>query len=171
MADHSKDKTNLSSPEERLPFEPKKNRKKVEKSSSNTSAKQPERNDRSTAVESTERATLQATRIPDIVSKRMIRRIIIFCGIPSALGLSTFFISYWIVTKGWFDIPNYVVLLVSLGLFGLGTLGLSYGLLSASWDEEIPGSFLGFQEFRINLKRFLDSRKAQRQTTSVNTQD
>jgi hypothetical protein len=45
------------------------------------------------------------------------------------------------------------VVLVSMGFFGLGVLGLSYGVLSASWDEEIPGTKLGWQEFTTNLGR------------------
>jgi hypothetical protein len=35
-------------------------------------------------------------------------------------------------------------------LFGLGFLGISYGVFSASWDPE-PGSLLGIGEFRRNL--------------------
>ena len=39
----------------------------------------------------------QAQSIPEVVSKRMISRIALFCGVPTILGISTFFVSYLIV--------------------------------------------------------------------------
>ena len=50
-------------------------------------------------------------------------------------------------------LPTYAVLLVSLGWFGLGVLGVSYGVMSASWDEESSGSALGVAELRTNWSR------------------
>lgn len=91
--------------------------------------------------------------IPEGVSRRMVKRIALFCGIPTALGMSTFIASYLLVSNDWANLPNYAVLLVSLGWFGLGVLGVSYGLLSTSWDEDVPGSWLGFSEFRTNFGR------------------
>jgi hypothetical protein len=44
-------------------------------------------------------------------------------------------------------------LLVTLGCFGLGVLGLTYGVLSASWDEDRPGDWLGIAEFQVNFGR------------------
>jgi hypothetical protein len=40
-----------------------------------------------------------------------------------------------------------------MGFFGLGVLGLSYGVLSASWDEDEPGTKFGWQEFKTNFGR------------------
>jgi hypothetical protein len=91
--------------------------------------------------------------IPEAVSKRMVRRMALLCGIPTVLGISTFFGSYFLVTNLGLKLPNAAVVLVSMGFFGLGVLGLSYGVLSASWDEEIPGTKLGWQEFTTNLGR------------------
>lgn len=88
-----------------------------------------------------------------MVSRRMVRRMALFCGIPSALGMSTFITSYLAVTNGVYDVPTSAVLLVSLGFFGLGVVGLSYGVLSASWDENEPGSKLGWSEFTVNFGR------------------
>jgi len=67
--------------------------------------------------------------------------------------MSTFITSYIIVSQGWFKVPNIAVVFVSMGFFGLGVFGLTYGVLSASWDEEIPGSPLGWAEFTANWKR------------------
>ncbi|TAG91001.1 MAG: DUF3464 family protein [Oscillatoriales cyanobacterium] len=163
-------------PRQRLPFEPVKNRKKAPKQPTEpetanvavepkSTDKQPKANkigkttntalasksaDKQPKASKTEK---QAQSIPEVVSKRMISRIAVFCGLPTILGISTFFVSYLIVSKGLFDLPNTAVLLVSMGCFGLGVLGLSYGVLSASWDEEIAGSILGWEEFNINFGR------------------
>jgi len=87
----------------------------------------------------------------------MIKRMALFCGVPTALGVSTFFASYFIVTNDLFKLPPTAVLLVSLGFFGLGVVGLSYGVLSASWDENMPGTALGWTEFRLNFGRMTDA--------------
>ncbi|MCY7381807.1 MAG: PAM68 family protein, partial [Microcoleus sp. CAN_BIN18] len=102
----------------------------------------------------------QAQSIPEVVSIRMISRIALFCGVPTILGISTFFVSYLIVSKGLFELPNTAVLLVSMGCFGLGVLGLSYGVLSASWDEEASGSTLGWEEFNTNFGRMREAWRA-----------
>ncbi|NCJ05102.1 DUF3464 family protein [Synechococcales cyanobacterium C] len=95
--------------------------------------------------------------IPEAVSQRMVKRMMLFCGLPTFLGLATFPLSYLVVSQGWVELPNVAVLLVSMGGFGLGVLGLSYGALSASWDEEVSGSALGWSEFRTNFGRVLES--------------
>ncbi|MFM7427225.1 MAG: photosystem II biosynthesis protein, partial [Elainella sp.] len=86
--------------------------------------------------------------IPDVVSRRMVKRIAWCSGVPTLLGMSTFVVSYLAVSNG-FPLPTYAVLLVSLGWFGLGVLGVSYGVLSASWDET-AGSLLGWNEVQTN---------------------
>ena len=83
----------------------------------------------------------------------MIRRMALLCGIPTALGILSFVVSYLLVVNLEVELPNVAVVLVSMGFFGLGVLGLSYGVLSASWEEESPGTLLGWQEFTTNLGR------------------
>lgn len=63
----------------------------------------------------------------------------------------TFVVSYFLVSQHLLKVPTVAVLLVSMGFFGLGVLGLSYGALSASWDEDRLGSWLGWQEFTKNV--------------------
>ncbi|OCR02675.1 hypothetical protein BCD67_15950 [Oscillatoriales cyanobacterium USR001] len=134
------------SPKERLPFEPAKKNKKKPKAPLETQEQ---------ATEDTKQPATktEAMAIPDVVSKRMIRRMGIFCGIPTALGILIFFASYLAVSKGGIPLPTSAVVILSMGFFGLGVLGLSYGLLSASWDEASPGSKLGWEEFSINFGR------------------
>lgn len=144
-----------SKPErDRLPFEKSKNRKK----SAKPQVAKP-------AAASNDRSSSPVTRkdmaVPEAVSKRMVRRMALLSGVPSALGMLTFVVSYLVVTHG-VKLPNIAVVLVSMGFFGLGVLGLSYGVLSASWDEEIPGSLLGWKEFATNWGRMTSAWRSAR---------
>ncbi|MFH7244367.1 MAG: PAM68 family protein [Spirulina sp.] len=94
-----------------------------------------------------------ATAIPEVVSQRMLRRMLVFSGTPTFLGIVAFFVSYFLIVKGNVELPPYAVLLTTLGCFGLGVVGLTYGVLSASWDEDRPGDWLGLEEFKVNFSR------------------
>ena len=149
----------------RLPFEPRNNKKekpiKATPASSKTKIKQKHK---STSRSSRPNSNLSA--IPDIVSKRMGRRMAVFCGIPSALGMSSLLVFYWLKVKEVVELPPYTAFAVSFGFLGLGVLGLSYGLFSASWDEERVGSVWGGDEFKINLGRTRDAWKASKNADS-----
>jgi hypothetical protein len=154
----------------RLPFEPGSGRKKTAADSS----PQPER-DRSAAkaakpvkaqpasatpVAKSRPAATDSGTIPAVISQRMGRRVALFSGIPTGLGVLTFFVSYLVVTQDWVKLPNVAVLLVSMGWFGLGVVGLSYGALSTCWDEDRVGTRLGMAEFKTNFGRLTDAWKA-----------
>lgn len=94
-----------------------------------------------------------ATAIPEVVSQRMLRRMLVFSGTPTFLGVAAFFVSYLLIVKQQIELPSYAVLLTTLGCFGLGVVGLTYGVLSASWDEDRPGNWLGWDEFQVNFGR------------------
>jgi hypothetical protein len=142
-----------------LPFEPR-SKKKKKQSQKTDSSPQPTQK-ASKAVKDPDSPSLQA--IPEVVSRRMVRRMALFCGIPSGLGMSSFVVSYLIVSKGWFELPTYAVLAVSLGLFGLGVLGLSYGIFSTSWEEDRIGGWWGWQEFTLNFGRTINAWRSERQ--------
>jgi hypothetical protein len=147
-----------------LPFEPRSKAKSEKakstvRSAANTSAAA--QGNRKPAKRSSAEQNSQA--IPEVVSRRMAKRMLIFSGIPTLLGLSSFPASYFIFSSHIIDLPNVAVLLISLGFFGLGVLGLSYGVLSASWDEEQSGSALGIAEFKLNLSRTIENWKLARQ--------
>ncbi len=154
--DPAKNDREALSEKNRLPFEPTSNRKKQPKQPS--------------APEPTAKAAAQADResmaIPQVVSQRMARRMAFFCGIPSALGMATFVVSYFIVQNEIFALPNVAVVLVSMGFFGLGVLGLSYGVISASWDEERSGSWVGWSEFALNWSRLTAAWRSNRKKSS-----
>jgi len=103
--------------------------------------------------------------IPDAVANRMMRRIAIATGTPTALGMAVFVASYLLVSRGLVDIPPGLTLVGSGAFFLLGLLGLSYGVLSASW-EDAPGSLLGLEQIGVNIGRVRSSVRAMRQGAS-----
>lgn len=99
--------------------------------------------------------------IPDAVANRMARRIAIGTGIPTVMGMGVFIGSYLLVSRQIFDVPPGATLAASGGCFFLGLLGLSFGVLSASWEEK-PGSLLGSEQIGLNICRLRSSVKAMR---------
>ena len=93
-----------------------------------------------------------STGIPKYVADRMARRIFFTTGIPTFLGMSVFIGSYIIVTRNIAEIPPSATIAISALFFLLGLAGLSFGILSASWDKE-PGSFFGIENIPLNIKR------------------
>jgi Photosynthesis affected mutant 68 len=145
-----------------LPFEPKSKPKKA-KAPANTQKTQqpvvkPEKKDNRKAP-----YTKEEMSIPKVVSDRMVKRVAAFSGIPTFLGIASLVVSYLLVTYAHIKLPPIAVLLVNMGLFGLGVLGITYGVLSASWDIEQPGTFFGFSEFTTNWGRMVEGWRATRQ--------
>ncbi|MBM5797717.1 MAG: DUF3464 family protein [Cyanobacteria bacterium M_surface_7_m2_040] len=99
--------------------------------------------------------------IPDVVANRMARRIAVASGVPSVLGMAVFVASYLLVSRHVMDVPPGLTLVVSGAFFLLGVLGLSYGVLSASWEAE-PGSLLGSEQIGVNIGRLRQSLRALR---------
>ncbi len=95
---------------------------------------------------------VQSSGIPKYVADRMAKRILFTAGIPTVLGMSVFVISYIIVTRKIAEIPPSSTIAISALFFLLGLGGLSYGILSASWDRA-PGSFLGLENIPLNIQR------------------
>ncbi len=172
---------------DRLPFEPTKKRQKSPKTKPTSAAETGNNSEKTPAAKNPKAAetvknsektpaaknpkqsqqvkklTKEEMAIPQVVSVRMGRRMAVLCGIPTFLGVATFFVSYIIVSHGWFKLPHIAVLLTSMGFFGLGVIGLSYGVLSASWDEEVAGSMVGWQEFKVNWGRMVSAWRETRQ--------
>ena len=90
--------------------------------------------------------------IPKYVADRMARRIFFTAGIPTIMGMSVFVVSYIIVTRNIAEIPPSSPIAISALFFLLGLAGLSFGILSASWDKE-PGSFFGIENIPMNIQR------------------
>ncbi len=133
----------------RLPFEPVPTRQKPPKKATPAPA--------APSVGTSPASKKGVSRIPDVVNRRMVRRAALFCGVPTFLSLLTFAVSYVVITNHLLQLPTAAVLLVSLGFFGVGVLGLSYGPLSAAWDEDRLGTAFGWEEFKLNFGRLRES--------------
>ena len=103
--------------------------------------------------------------IPDYVANRMARRIAFTTGIPTLSGMGVFVGSYFLISKGIAEISPTVTLVSSAICFLVGLLGLSYGILSASWDFK-PGSFLGFENIKPNINRIKEAFKTNQKDIS-----
>jgi UDP-N-acetylmuramyl pentapeptide phosphotransferase/UDP-N-acetylglucosamine-1-phosphate transferase len=146
-----------------LPFEPK---SKTKNKNPQNPAKSAEKQTTPSALKSKNKKQNSSLReIPEVVSKRMVRRMALFSGVPTGLGIFSFFVFYAVVSQEWFKVPNTAVLLVSMGLFGLGVLGLSYGILSTSWDEHRVGTWWGWSDFTVNFGRLTSAWKNAKQKT------
>ena len=99
--------------------------------------------------------------IPDAVANRMARRIAIGTGIPTVMGMGVFVGSYLLVSRQIMEVPTGVTLAASGACYFLGVLGLSFGVLSASWEDK-PGSLLGTEQIGVNIGRLRSSIKSMR---------
>ncbi len=158
-AEESESVSQASPGEARLPFEPKKKRQKPPKSQ-NKPVPQPESGKQ---VDKKRTYTKEEMAIPKVVSQRMIRRVAGFCGVPTFLGIATLVASYLLAIYASITLPPIAVLLVNMGLFGLGVLGITYGVLSASWDEDRVGGLLGLSDFKTNWGRMVEVWRETRQ--------
>lgn len=145
-----------------LPFEPKGKRKKTKASPSPQVTTADNRSAGEAVAAKSSRQPSADASIPEVVSRRMFRRMIVFSGTPTALGVSIFFLSYFLLVREILDFPKVFVLLSTLGCFGLGVVGLTYGALSASWDEDRLGGWWGMEEFRTNFGRMSEAWRASR---------
>lgn len=164
----------MSKPTERIPFEPNSRSKKAKSKeikkapaapvTTNISSSKPN----ISANTSTNTSTKSSPKrndplgIPEEVNRRIVRRAAFFCGIPTGMGIATFVVSYFVVTKHIFELPTSAVVLVSMLFLGLGVVGLSYGAISASWDEGRIGSWWGSEEFKKNFGYLTEAWKAQK---------
>ena len=125
-----------------LPFEPKGSKQIAGNKSAKTSSD-----------------SMRKEAIPRYVADRMARRVAVFTGLPTVAGMGVFVGSYLLITQGVADIAPGLTLATSGGFFLLGLVGLSFGVLSSSWEPD-PGSVLGFENLRPNLQRMRETIRA-----------
>jgi hypothetical protein len=152
-----------------LPFEPNKRTGKSKSQKESTAEKVSPLPAQSKAGVKSEAGNRQSTgaaeNIPKVVSDRMVRRMVVFSGVPTVLAMGIFVVAYWLLSRQILDFPKSLVLVATLVCFGLGAVGLSYGVLSASWEADAEGSLLGWSEFSVNFKRLLEGLRASRKAS------
>lgn len=99
----------------------------------------------------------QSDVIPEIVTNRMIKRVGFSVGIPLFIGLMFFPLFYYLKVGLKVDVPSWVPVIVSFVFFGTALLGVSYGIVSSSWDPLREGSALGWIEAQKNWPVFWQS--------------
>uniref|UniRef100_A0A7N0UX28 Protein PAM68, chloroplastic n=1 Tax=Kalanchoe fedtschenkoi TaxID=63787 RepID=A0A7N0UX28_KALFE len=95
--------------------------------------------------------------IPEVVTNRMMGRIGLSVGIPLFIGLLFFPFFYYLKVVLKIDIPSFIPVMVSFVFFGAALAGVSYGIVSTSWDPLREGSLLGWNEAQRNWPVFWSS--------------
>uniref|UniRef100_A0ACD5WDR0 Uncharacterized protein n=1 Tax=Avena sativa TaxID=4498 RepID=A0ACD5WDR0_AVESA len=95
--------------------------------------------------------------IPEGVTNRMMRRVGASVGLPLSLGLAFFPAFYYLKKVAKVDVPSFIPYGLSFVFFGTALAGVSYGIVSASWDPAREGSLLGWNEARRNWPVFWES--------------
>lgn len=97
-----------------------------------------------------------AAAIPEKVAQRMGKRMIPFVGIP-LFGTFASFIGFWyMAVYRDQEFQPALVATTSFVFLAVGLLGITYSVLSASWDDDREGSGLGFDEFQTNVGNLKD---------------
>uniref|UniRef100_A0A0C9QTL6 TSA: Wollemia nobilis Ref_Wollemi_Transcript_10381_935 transcribed RNA sequence n=1 Tax=Wollemia nobilis TaxID=56998 RepID=A0A0C9QTL6_9CONI len=96
--------------------------------------------------------------IPEIVTNRMIKRMVASVGLPLAIGLTFFPLFYYMKVVLKWSVPDWLPFITSFFTFGSAALGITYGIMSTSWDPLREGSFLGWTEAWMNWPVFLEVR-------------
>jgi len=88
--------------------------------------------------------------MPQAVSDRMLARVVPFAALPVG-GAFLAFVGFWFAnTQLDLDITPQIVAYTTQALFLLGFGGITYGVMSTSWDEADEGSGLGLDEAKSN---------------------
>lgn len=125
--------------------------KRIKEATKTTEREKNEENARK-AEERKKFQSAQKKAVPQIVTDRMLSRVVRFSGIPMVLGFTTGPTYYYfakINTQEWLE--PWMFFAASTATFGLAFLGITYGVLSASWDPSREGSALGVDEFKMNI--------------------
>ncbi|XP_073131776.1 protein PAM68, chloroplastic [Henckelia pumila] len=133
-------------------FGPKKTTKKSKKPKKNDESDDDDEEEEDEEVDDREEGV-----IPEIVTNRMMSRMGLSVGIPLFIGLLFFPFFYYLKAGLKIDVPTWIPFIVSFIFFGTALLGVSYGIVSSSWDPMREGSLLGWNEAKKNWPVFWQS--------------
>lgn len=91
--------------------------------------------------------------LPQRVADRMGRRMAVLGGVPFFVGVAVFLVYFLLAYRYDVRVIPVFVGYSTLFTFGGALAGVTYGIMSASWDEEVEGSFWGWQEAKLNVLR------------------
>lgn len=82
---------------------------------------------------------------------RMGMRMLPFVGVPLFGGMGVFVAFWYFATYKGLEFQPSLVAYSTIAVLAVGLLGITYSVISASWDPEIEGSALGITEFQTNI--------------------
>ena len=93
--------------------------------------------------------------MPQVVSDRMLARVVPFAGLPIFFAVVIFAGFFYANTQLELDLPPQIVAYTTQACVLLSFAGITWGVMSTSWDEEVEGSVLGFEQVgrNVNLMR------------------
>jgi len=94
--------------------------------------------------------------MPEVVSQRMLRRVIPFAGLPVFGSFALFGAFYYANTQLDLDLPPSIVAYSTQALLFLAFGGITWGVMSTSWEESEEGSFLGIEQVQKNVGMMRD---------------
>jgi len=92
-----------------------------------------------------------AAVIPEKVAMRMGSRMIPFVGIPLFGGMGAFIAFWYFATYRGVEFQPVVVAGTTISLLAVSLAGITYSLMSSSWDPDDDGTGIGIDEFKNNV--------------------
>lgn len=105
--------------------------------------------------------------LPEQISNRMLKRLLPFTFVPVLGGIALFGFFLYLAKNTEIDVPPAFVAFSTQVPFLAALAGISYSIMSTSWDPEVEGSFWGFTEFKANVLNLLDSLQKTRREESA----
>lgn len=93
----------------------------------------------------------EAAAIPEKVAMRMGKRMLPFVGIPLFGSMGAFVAFWYLATYKNVEFQPGAVATTTIAILVSGLLGITYSIVSASWDEDREGSLFGVEEFQKNV--------------------
>ncbi|EKU20320.1 hypothetical protein NGA_0514600 [Nannochloropsis gaditana CCMP526] len=95
--------------------------------------------------------------LPERISNRMLKRLLPFILFPVLGGIGLFGFYLYLAKNTEIDVPPAFVAFSTQVPFLAALVGITYSIMSTSWEPEVEGSFWGFTEFKANVLNLLDS--------------
>lgn len=111
-----------------------------------------------------------AAVIPEKVAMRMGKRMLPFVGIPLFGSMGAFVAFWYYATYKNVQFETGLVAITTIAFLVIGLVGITYSVMSASWDPDREGTGLGFGEFSNNFDSIKDGLKRSRENLVVRDQ-
>jgi len=110
-------------------------------------------------IQADEQVKEEPAAIPEKVAQRMGERMLAFVGVPLFLGMGAFVTFWYFATYKNLEFQPALVAITTIGILGISLVGITYSVMSTSWDEDPSdddGGFLGLNEFQRNFNSIKD---------------